>query len=265
MNSRIRGEIFEALKSSLKARGWTYSNLADYLNLSEPTIKRIFADGDCKLGRLLDICDLLDVSLSDLADRARRSVDPGFELSETAETELAAYPWLFDLYILLQSGETAEYIAEYYQIPAHKLHQDMHTLHKLGLAVLRDDGSFTVATDQPLKLRRQGPLHSRIREINLQFVAKVYDEPTPSSQLFRTISRRMLPDTARILQQEIAQLAERMDKLARQDRLVSSADALTNWKFTAAFGSADFFALLNQEAVNNTVHPGAGNVEQAQL
>lgn len=247
MNSRLRGEIFDALKRVLKARGWTYSDLATGLGLSEPTIKRLFADGDCKLGRLLEICDLLDVTLTDLADRAKRGTDDSFELSESVEAALAENPWLFDLYVLLQSGEAPEHIAEYLHVPAHQMHQDLHKLHRLGLAILRDNGKFSVRTDQPLQLRRHGPLHSRIREINLQFVASIYDEPNADGRLFRTVSRRMLPDTARILQQEIADLAERMDKLARQDRLVSSVDSLTSWKFTAAFGSVNFSAILGHE------------------
>ena len=262
MNSRLRGEIFDALKCALKTRGWTYSNLADQLGLSEPTIKRLFVDGDCKLGRLLEICDLLGVTLTDLAERAERSADLRFELTEIAEAELAANPWLFDLYVLLQSGETPEDIAAYHHMPAHQLHQDLHKLHCLGLAVLRDDGRFIVLTDQPLQLRRHGPLHSRIREINLQFVAKVYDEPNTDGQLFRTISRRMLPDTARILQQEVADLAERVDKLARQDRLISSVDALKNWKFTAAFGSVNFSAILDHRLATET-HPSTEQDEQA--
>lgn len=254
MNSRLRGEIFDALKCVLKARRWTYSDLAVGLGLSEPTIKRLFVDGDCKLGRLLEICDLLGVTLTDLAERAERSADLHVELSEAVETELAANPWLFNLYVLLQSGETAEDIAADHHIPAHQLHQDLHKLHRLGLAALREDGRFVVRTDQPLQLRRHGPLHSRIREINLQFVADIYDKPNADGQLFRTISRRMLPDTARILQKDIADLAERIDKLARQDRLIASVDALTNWKFTAAFGSVDFAAILGHELETET-HP----------
>jgi len=246
LNSKLRGELFDALKSVLKERGWTYSDLADALDLSEPTIKRLFSDGDCKLSRLLQICDLLDVSLIDLSDRAQRSADVHIEISETTEAELAANPWLFDLYILLQSGETLEHIATYYQIPAHQQHQDLHKLHKLGLAVLRGDGTFSVPTDQPLTLRRHGPLHARIREINLQFVARIYDNPPADGEVFRTISRRMLPDTAHILQQELAEFTERIDKLARQDRLISSIEALTNWKFTAAFGFVDFSAILGR-------------------
>lgn len=254
MNSRLRGEMFEALKRVLKARGWTYADLANSLGLSEPTIKRLFVDGDCKLGRLLEICDLLDVTLTDLVDRAERSADLRVELSETAEAELAENPWLFDLYVLLQSGETAEDIATDHHLQAHELHQDLHKLHRLGLAALRDDGRFFVPIDQPLHLRRHGPLHSRIREINLKFVADIYDEPDADGKLFRTISRRMLPDTARLLQQDVTDLAERIDKLARQDRLTSSADALTNWKFTAAFGPVDFSAILSHEE-NNETHP----------
>ena len=252
MDSRLCGEIFDSLKSVLKARGWTYSDLAAGLRLPVPTVKRQFAEGDCNLERLLEICDLLGVTLTDLAQSAEPVNDDSFDLSEETEAELAATPWLFDLYLLLQSGETPEHVAEFFNISTHQLQQDLNKLHALGLAVMRDDGRFSVLTDQPLKLRRHGPLHSRIREINVQFVSSIYDEPSDDGQLFRTISRRMLPDTARILQQEVANLAERIDKLAREDRLISSPEALTNWKFTAAFGSVNLSELLGNAERTDT-------------
>jgi transcriptional regulator with XRE-family HTH domain len=44
--------IFEALKRTLKAKGVTYRELAERMGVSEPTVKRIFHERNCKLDRL---------------------------------------------------------------------------------------------------------------------------------------------------------------------------------------------------------------------
>ncbi len=62
----MQAELFELLKSVLKARRMTYAGLAKRLGLSEPTIKRIFAERDCKLSRMNEICAALELTFDDM-------------------------------------------------------------------------------------------------------------------------------------------------------------------------------------------------------
>jgi len=68
-----RAALVDALKRALKARGITYSDVAATVQLSEPSVKRLFSGGQFTLERFEQICALAQTSISELA----RSVDGG--------------------------------------------------------------------------------------------------------------------------------------------------------------------------------------------
>ncbi|CAM5199355.1 helix-turn-helix domain-containing protein [Alishewanella longhuensis] len=61
------GQLITALKRCLKARGISYRQLAEQLQLSEASVKRIFAQQSFTLSRLEQICNVLDTNLYELA------------------------------------------------------------------------------------------------------------------------------------------------------------------------------------------------------
>ncbi len=72
-------QLIDALKVELKRQGITYRVLATKLDVSESTIKQMFANGNFTLKRLDLICELLDSDLVAL-----------LELSESIENKLTA-------------------------------------------------------------------------------------------------------------------------------------------------------------------------------
>ena len=58
--------IIDALRLHLKARNVTYKELAQAIELSEVSVKRLFAGGDCGLQRLEQICQYLHLEFADL-------------------------------------------------------------------------------------------------------------------------------------------------------------------------------------------------------
>jgi transcriptional regulator with XRE-family HTH domain len=79
--------IVEALKRALKARGLTYAQVARALDLSEPSVKRMFASGHFTLERLEQACELARVSITELARAIEGGRDDVSQL--TAEQERA--------------------------------------------------------------------------------------------------------------------------------------------------------------------------------
>ena len=63
----LRHELVVALKRLLKAQGITYAALAKRLNLSEAAVKRMFSQQALSLLRLEQVCEVLDIGLSELA------------------------------------------------------------------------------------------------------------------------------------------------------------------------------------------------------
>jgi len=59
-----------ALKKCLKEQHITYRDLAKSLDVSEPSIKRIFASQAFTLERVVQICDVLGITLTELVSIA---------------------------------------------------------------------------------------------------------------------------------------------------------------------------------------------------
>jgi len=56
--------LFINLKNELKAKGLTYKDVADELDLTEASVKRLFSTEDISLRRLDSICELLRIDLA---------------------------------------------------------------------------------------------------------------------------------------------------------------------------------------------------------
>jgi transcriptional regulator with XRE-family HTH domain len=83
-------QLLTTLKRQLKARGMTYRDLAGELDLSEASVKRLFASGSFTLERLLQISHLLGFTLAELSQEAAASSQRLHTLSEAQERELVS-------------------------------------------------------------------------------------------------------------------------------------------------------------------------------
>ena len=59
-------EFMNALKRLLKMKGIVYQDLAAALELSLPSVKRLFSTGDISLNRLDKICEISGIEFTDL-------------------------------------------------------------------------------------------------------------------------------------------------------------------------------------------------------
>ena len=111
MHGSLRADAFALLRQAMKARGVTFAALARQLDLSEPTVKRVFAERDCKLSRLNAICEVLDVDAADLFDRAERTEATPEALDAATEAALAGDSDLFAVFILMRDDMAPDAIA----------------------------------------------------------------------------------------------------------------------------------------------------------
>ena len=81
-------QLIKTLKRRLKIQGMTYRELAAALNLSEASVKRLFASERFTLERIVEIANLLGFTLAELAAEAAVSENRLHTLSEEQEKEL---------------------------------------------------------------------------------------------------------------------------------------------------------------------------------
>ncbi|MGQ7845403.1 helix-turn-helix domain-containing protein [Granulosicoccus sp. 3-233] len=245
MNRHSRSHAFDVLKRVLKARGMTYADLADRLGVSEPTIKRLFVERDCKFSRLESICQLLDLSVADVLEIAERAEDPALVFSREVEQALADSPALFHFYLLLRDEMSPGEIAAIHDLDEADLHLYARDLERLGLATIGPTGHVTPSSNNPLRLAVDGPLQSLHAQLNIDFLTRTIADSVDSPEAYITLSRRMRPETARLLQQDVTAMVTRIAKLARQDRLTSGQEELQTYKWSFAHGTASFASLFS--------------------
>jgi len=88
-------DLFEVLKKSLKAKKISYKQLATNVSFSEGTLKNIFHNQNCSLDRILEICNAINISFSDLVDMASKEKESEFSLSWEQEEYFALYPHFY--------------------------------------------------------------------------------------------------------------------------------------------------------------------------
>ncbi|MGZ3253803.1 MAG: transcriptional regulator [Burkholderiaceae bacterium] len=83
-------QLVATLKKHLKLQGKTYRDLAPALELSEQSIKRMFASESFAMDRLIQVCNFLGFTLAELAQEAVATELHLRKLSEAQEKELVS-------------------------------------------------------------------------------------------------------------------------------------------------------------------------------
>lgn len=151
-------QFLAALKRALKAKNIIYRDLAESLNLSESSVKRILADKSISLERIDEICRACDISFSEICRNANFEEDTvNHTLSKDQEKMLADNPRMLHYFILLNDGLPPAKIEKDFEISAHESKKILLHLDKLNVLELhpRDRVKLKNKTGT-LRFRRDG-------------------------------------------------------------------------------------------------------------
>lgn len=109
-------QLIGALKKALKARNMTYEQVAQALELSTASVKRLFSDQQLSLQRLEDILALLDMDISDLVQQMNAEKQRTQFLTLEQEREIAEDLVLLLVTVSVLNRWTLENIVEYYHL-----------------------------------------------------------------------------------------------------------------------------------------------------
>ena len=134
--------VITALKQLLKQRGLTYAHVASVLEISEASVKRLFAEQNFTIERLEKICQSVDIGLSDLFKLIEHPAQALNSLTEQQESILVSDPkLLLIIYLVLNDWCMAD-ICKDYQIEYHECIQLLAKLDKVGLIELQPKKEF---------------------------------------------------------------------------------------------------------------------------
>jgi transcriptional regulator with XRE-family HTH domain len=206
----------DTVKRCLKARGFTYKDVAIALNLSEASVKRLFSERSFSMQRLERICRLMDMSFSDLA----RLNDLKYEerqttLSAKQEAALADDAILLSYFYLLLKGWSVDRLAQRFALEEPRQIRLLARLDRLGLIELQPGNRVRLLTARRIQWRRDGPVRRLYeREVKQAFL---HDKFSESTAHFGFESAELAPESARLILRRLTRVTREFDELAELD------------------------------------------------
>lgn len=214
-----RAGLFGALKQVLRAKGMVYKDLAAILDVSEPTIKRLFQEQDCKLSRILDICTALNIEFSELVEISKsREFASGTRLAEEVEAYLAANKDLAAFFILLTGQFDVAQIAAMNHLSDSDVYRYLRELEKLQLLRLGKNNTAHLLVERPIKWRLDGPLHETLVQVNKRFIEEAIREYQPELYPLYATSRLLSRSSVEQLNEQVHQVFEQFQRKAALDQ-----------------------------------------------
>jgi DNA-binding Xre family transcriptional regulator len=210
------GQLLSALKKCLRARGMTYRDLAKSLDISEASVKRIFSQQTFTLGRLEDVCRVLDMSIYDLAKLTRmRGEDEVTVLTRDQEQALADDSTLLTYFYLLLIGWTPESIAAEHHLDELQQTRILTRLDRLKLLDLYPKNRVRLRTSRRIVWRTDGAIRKQYeRQVKDQFMKYRFRE---TDELFWLETSELSDASLKVLIRKLEKLSQEFDELAELD------------------------------------------------
>ena len=152
-------KLISGLKSELKTRGLTYKDLAERLEISEPSVKRLFAEESFTLERFAKACEVIGTSISEILKSIHLRDDRGLaHLTLDQEEMLAADPSLFTSFHRLLHGASVDQIQKQLKVDASQMTRILVRLDKIGVIDLHPKNVIRIKTPRLIKWEHSGPL-----------------------------------------------------------------------------------------------------------
>ncbi len=133
MNEFKSQKIKSCIKDLLKKKNLTYEDLAEELECSVPTIKRILGTEEMTLNRLLQLCEIVEIDLAELEMLIQGNDAKEEKFTEAQDLFLAKNTNFFAYLMKLFDGKTPKEIAEQYKLTDKSTTKYLIGLEKNGL------------------------------------------------------------------------------------------------------------------------------------
>jgi transcriptional regulator with XRE-family HTH domain len=207
--------LFAALKQVLKSRGKTYRDVAQILNLSEASIKRIFATCDLSLNRLDFLCQWLDISIADLAEQAEANRQHLHYLSQEQEQLMVSDPKLLLITTCVLNYWQFTEITDYYQISQPECIQKLIQLERIGLLELQPNNRIKLRVSPTFRWRENGPIQNFFqKDVGEEFFASRF---TKQGEQLIVLNGTLSDKSITQFHRKVAELTQVFNKLSQED------------------------------------------------
>ena len=150
--------LIETLKKMLKAHGKTYTDVAEILDLSEASVKRLFSEKSFSLKRLDQVCQMMKMEITDLVRSMSENTQQLEELSEDQEDQIAGDQLLLFVTVCVLNRWKYEDIISHYNISEPECIRMLTKLDQLKIIELLPANRVKLLVAPNFRWRAGGPI-----------------------------------------------------------------------------------------------------------
>ena len=231
--------IISTLKKTLKLHGKTYAQVANHLELSEASVKRMFAQQAFSLSRLDAICHMMNMEITELMqmvnDSTARQID---ELSDDQEKQLVGDIELLLVTISAINNLTLDDILNAYTLTETQCIQHLATLDRLNIIELLPNNKIKIKISPNFKWRNNGHIQKFFREnIETEFFNSRFAQP---QEKLIVLNGMLSHESNAMFQRKFERLAREFDEMANEDSTLPLGErigytavlAMRDWRFS---------------------------------
>ena len=217
----------------------TYADLAKRINLSEATIKRIFAEENLSISRLEQISQVMNMEISDIISLMKERQFRLKQLTEEQELEIARDPLLILVGVcVLNRWELGDIISKY-NISEHQCVQKLARLDRLKIIELLPNNRIKLLVSPNFQWRKNGPMLNVFREtIGREFFKTNF---VKENEMLVVLNGTFSRNSSLEFQKKINKLAQEFENInlddtgvpMKQKSGVTAVLAIRNWQFGA--------------------------------
>lgn len=200
-------QISAILKKLLKQHHLTYRDIANKLDMSEANIKRLFASQRFSMHRLEQICQIMELTLTDLFLLIEGQQIKISHLTIEQEQQLVDDPKLLLVAACVRDGWSYTEIIEHYEIDQFEGIRLLARLDKLKMIQLLPNNQYKLLISQDFTWQSRGPLE---RFISQDVMNKFLMSDFASDDSFRFYIRGSYS------QNSIAQIQKKLQHLTQE-------------------------------------------------
>lgn len=231
--SREYRQLATSLKQLLKSRRLTYRDVAQKLDVSEQTIKRLLSADDGHVGRMASICDFLGVSFFDLARLAGEDREETFRLSTEQEEHFCAHPEDYGFFDALLRRQSVSSIAAKFSLKARHVQSILRRLERTGVLERAAGNEVKLLVRGTHNWIDGGPLQERFLGDETSAFIKSAMARISDLNVFTTSSeRRVSAENLRDMVSEMKNLFVGYRRRAQTEEALLPADQLIEVRWT---------------------------------
>lgn len=204
--------LIAEIKRSLREARLTYRDVARHLDLSEASVKRMFAQRQFSLDRVERILGLLRMDFADLVERVNERRQYAMQLTPEQEQALIGDEGLLVIAFLVLNRWSVEDITATYDFDERQVQHQLIRLDRLKLIELLPFNRYRLLIARNFTWRKNGPVQRYFAtRIQTEFFASNF---TGGGEELRFVAGGLTPDGIRHMHRAIHRIVAEFDEQA---------------------------------------------------